>query len=131
MRDHKDMPNLFLVPVLTRRRIWAALLVAMTTDGLQLLAGPLGWLFLDQALDLVTMVLTTALIGFHPLLLPTFILEFMPVADLLPSWTASVALVVAMRRKATVNSAPPALLVPPRMIEAHSHPDAPPRVIDV
>jgi hypothetical protein len=45
------------------------------------------------------MFVVSALIGFHPLLLPTFLIEFVPVADLLPTWTGCVALVVAMRRK--------------------------------
>jgi hypothetical protein len=37
-------------------------------------------------------------IGFHPLLLPTFVLELLPVADLLPTWTGCVALVLLLRR---------------------------------
>jgi hypothetical protein len=52
-------------------------------------------------------------IGFHPLLLPTFVLELLPVTDLLPTWTGCVALIVALRRK----QEPP--------------PPAPGRVIDV
>ena len=43
--DLRIMPNLFPVPVLTRGRIWAAFLVAMTADAAQILLGPLGWLF--------------------------------------------------------------------------------------
>src|SRR5690242_4694581 len=122
--DLRIMPNLFPVPVLTRGRIWAAFLVAMTADAAQILLGPLGWLFIDQALDVAAMLLTTALLGFHPLLLPTFILELVPVADLLPSWTASVAIVVAMRGKQT-NSRTTHPLIPPRLNEMPS------RVIDV
>jgi hypothetical protein len=38
-------------------------------------------------------------IGFHPLLLPTFVLELIPVADLLPTWTGCVAVVIALRRR--------------------------------
>jgi hypothetical protein len=84
---------------LTKRRVAAALTVAIATDGLQLLLGPLGWAFIDEALDVVAMLLTITLIGFHPLLLPSFLLELVPVADMLPTWTACVALVVALRRK--------------------------------
>lgn len=35
---------------------------------------------------------------FHPLLLPTFVIEFLPVAGMLPTWTACVAAIVALRR---------------------------------
>ena len=45
------------------------------------------------------------LIGFHPLLLPTFVIEFVPVADLLPTWTGCAALVVALRRRRAPPSA--------------------------
>jgi hypothetical protein len=93
------MPNLVRVPVLTPRRIWAAFIVAILIDTLQLVLGPLGWAFLDQGLDLIAMLLTIALVGFHPLLLPSFLLELLPVADMLPTWTACVALVVALRRR--------------------------------
>jgi hypothetical protein len=50
------------------------------------------------------MVVITALLGFHPLLLPTFILELFPLADMLPSWTVAVALVVSLRRKTIVSA---------------------------
>jgi hypothetical protein len=70
----------------------------MTTDALQLLLGPLGWTFTDEILDVAAMILTWAIIGFHPLLLPTFALEFLPAVDMLPTWTGCVALVVALRK---------------------------------
>jgi hypothetical protein len=89
---------------MTRSRIRAAYGVAIAADVLQFALGPLGWVFADEILDVVTMLVITGLIGFHPLLLPTFVIEFVPVADLLPTWTGCVALVVAMRRK----QAPPA-----------------------
>ena len=85
--------------VLTRPRIRAAYAVAIATDVLQFVLGPLGWAFSDEILDVVALVATIKLIGFHPLLLPTFVLEVVPLADMLPTWTACVALVVAMRRK--------------------------------
>ena len=87
------------VPTLTRGRITAAFSAAVLIDGLQLLAGPLGWLAFDEALDVVAAVLMWRLLGFHPLLLPTFVVEFLPVADLLPTWTGCVALVVALRKR--------------------------------
>ena len=77
----------------------AAYAIAVTTDVLQLSLGPLGWAFADEILDVAAMILTSRVIGFHPLLLPTFVLEFLPVADVLPAWTVCVALVVALRKK--------------------------------
>jgi len=91
--------SLLQVPTLTRSRVTTAYVAAVVTDGLQLLAGPLGWLAFDQALDAVAAVLMWRLLGFHPLLLPTFVVEFLPVADLLPTWTGCVALVVALRKR--------------------------------
>ena|ERR1051326_1660989 len=104
------MPNLFHVRVLTRPRIWAAFSLAILVDGLQLTLGPLGWVFLDEALDVFTMICMVGLLGFHPLLLPSFLLEFLPVVDMLPTWTGCVALVVTLRHKRAhppvINSAP-------------------------
>src|SRR6187200_1685789 len=85
--------------MLTRSRIKAAYAIAIATDVLQFLLGPFGWTFVDEILDVVALLATTRLLGFHPLLLPTFILEFVPVIDVLPTWTGCVALVVATRRK--------------------------------
>jgi hypothetical protein len=79
----------------------------VTTDVLQLLLGPFGWVFADELLDLAAMVLTWRLIGFHPLLLPTFVLEFVPLADMLPSWTVCVAIVVAIRKRQQSGIQPP------------------------
>lgn len=87
---------------MTPQRIRAAYGIAIATDVLQLALGPLGWLFADEILDGIALVATTRLLGFHPLLLPSFVLEFLPVADMLPTWTGCVALVVALRKKQTV-----------------------------
>jgi len=90
---------MFQPPVLTRNRVRLAFTIAVTTDVLQFLLGPLGWAFADEILDVAAMILTWRVIGFHPLLLPTFVLELLPVADMLPAWTVCVALVVAIRKK--------------------------------
>jgi hypothetical protein len=97
--------RLFRVPRLTRGRIVVALAVAVVADGLQFLLGPLGWAFGDQIIDLMAMVLTAWLIGFHWLLLPTFVTELVPVLDELPTWTACVAAVIALRKRG--QSLPP------------------------
>src|ERR1043166_6059163 len=104
------MNNAIQPPVLSRRRIWTALAVALAADGLQVLLGPLGWAFADEVIDVVAMVLITLLIGFHPLFLPTFVIEFIPVADMLPTWTGCVMVVAALRRKQpppVVTASPP------------------------
>jgi hypothetical protein len=85
--------------VLTRSRIRAAYAVAIATDVLQFVLGPLGWAFSDEILDVIALVATTRLLGFHPLLLPTFVVELLPIVDMLPTWTGCVALVVATKRK--------------------------------
>jgi hypothetical protein len=89
----------FQPPILTRERVRLAYGIAVTTDVLQLLLGPFGWAFADELLDVTAMIMTWRLIGFHPLLLPTFALEFLPIADMLPTWTGCVAIVVAIRKR--------------------------------
>ena len=91
--------RLFRVPRLTRLRIVVALAIAVVADGLQFLLGPLGWAFGDQIIDLGAMIFTAWLIGFHWLLLPTFVTELVPVLDELPTWTACVVAVVAWRKR--------------------------------
>ena len=87
------------VPPLTRPRMRLALAVAVVADGLQLLLGPLGWVFLDQLIDAVAMVLTMRILGFHILLLPTFVVELVPVIEDFPTWTACVAAFIALRKR--------------------------------
>ncbi|HEY5910475.1 MAG TPA: hypothetical protein VJA21_07700 [Verrucomicrobiae bacterium] len=99
-------------PELTGPRVWFAMVVAAAVDFLQLLLGPMGWFFADEALDVVAMILTSAAIGFHPLLLPTFVLEFIPVADLLPSWTACTAAVIMLRKRSQRSAAAPPVQTP-------------------
>jgi hypothetical protein len=88
----------WLHPTLTWRRVAFALGVAVVADVGQIMLGPVGWLFPDEAIDVIAMVATTLALGFHPLLLPTFVLEFLPVTDLWPTWTTCVVAVVALRR---------------------------------
>ena len=101
MKPSERLNRLFRVPRLTRTRIIFALAIAIVADGLQFLLGPLGWAFGDQVIDVVTMVLTSWVIGFHWLLLPTFAVEFVPLLDELPTWTACVVAVIALRRRET------------------------------
>jgi hypothetical protein len=100
LNTQEKIAALLRVPVLTRKRIWCAYLAAVLTDTVQLIFGPLGWAVIDQGLDVVAMVITCRALGFHPLLLPTFVLEFIPMADMLPTWTGCTAAVVLLRKKA-------------------------------
>ena len=102
------MTNFFRTPVLTRSRIALAFAIAVAADGIQILLGPLGWTFLDEIMDVIAMILTSVAIGFHPLLLPTFAVELLPIVDMLPTWTGCVALVVALRsRQERTSPGPP------------------------
>jgi hypothetical protein len=91
--------RMFRTPKLTRTRIILTLALAVFADGLQLLLGALGWVFVDQTIDCVAMVLVSWVIGFHILLLPTFVIELVPVLEDLPTWTACTAAVIALRKR--------------------------------
>jgi hypothetical protein len=95
-----ETAHVWLRPSLTRWRVGLALAIALAADGIQILLGPIGWAFSDEIIDVVTMAATSLLVGFHLLLLPTFVLEFLPVTDMLPTWTGCVIAVVALRRRA-------------------------------
>jgi hypothetical protein len=94
-------------PPLTPNRIKLAYATAVATDAAQLMLGPLGWAFADEILDVVAGIINWRLLGFHPLLLPTFVLELLPMADMLPTWTGCVALVVMMRKREQIGAPPP------------------------
>ena len=98
--------RVFEQPILTPNRTRLAYGIAVATDLVQLALGPLGWFVVDEVLDVAAGVIIGRLIGFHPLLLPTFVLELVPVADMLPTWTGCVALVVAMRKKPQASDPP-------------------------
>jgi len=105
-------PNpLLRTPFLTRTRILLALAVAMMADGVQFFIGPFGWVGIDQAIDVAAMLLTMWILGFHILLLPTFVVELVPVADMLPTWTGCVIAVIALRKREqkTVTPSPPVI----------------------
>ena len=83
------------------------MLVALAADCTQLfLNTPIALFFgigaeaADIAVDVVAALLVIALIGYSPLLLPTFVLEAVPVADAFPTWTACVLFLIWKRRTA-------------------------------
>jgi hypothetical protein len=108
------------VPRLTGRLKALALTLAAAADGLQLaLTGP-GWFGPDQIIDCVAMVLISRVIGFHVLLLPTFVVELVPLLEDLPTWTACTAAVIVLRQREQDHPAspqpgpPPPGIIPPR-----------------
>jgi hypothetical protein len=109
-------------PKLTRQRIVMALLVGLVADALQIpfqLVQPV-----PEIIDVIAAVLTFWLLGFHLLLLPTFVVELIPVADMLPTWTACVAAVIALRKREQSASLPPTVEAPPPVVT--SQPALPP-----
>ena len=98
MKVLEKLNSAFPTPVITHRRMWLAMTVAVVADGLQFLLLPFEWTFLESVVDVVAMALTIRIIGFHLLLLPTFIIEFIPFVDVIPTWTACVAAVIALRK---------------------------------
>ncbi len=103
-------------PLLTPGRIRWAYALAALGDGLQLAFGHFGWAGPDQLIDVVLMVLQWRLLGFHPLLLPTFVLELFPLVDMLPTWFGCVALVINLRKgqpRPANPAQPPTIDLPP------------------
>jgi hypothetical protein len=107
-------------PKLTRGRMIAALVVGGLADLIQLpitaslatgvLSIPAE--VLDVTIDLLVMAITTALLGFHFVLLPTFALELVPGVGALPTWTGCVSFVLWQRKReqtAALAEAPKAL----------------------
>ncbi|HLH55324.1 MAG TPA: hypothetical protein VKY92_17115 [Verrucomicrobiae bacterium] len=110
-------------PTLSRTRIVLAMTVAVVTDAVQVGLGPFGWAFVDEGLDVLAMVLISAIIGFHTLLLPTFIIEFIPGPDMLPTWTGCTAAVIFLRKR-KAPAPPPVIDVE---TEVTTSPPAPPK----
>jgi hypothetical protein len=101
-----------VAPKLTRGRIAAAMTIACVADILQIVLMPVAWTFAQSAVDVVAMLLAMWVVGFHLLLLPTFIIEFIPGVDMLPTWTACMIAVIALRKREQ-SSGPPVIDVDP------------------
>jgi len=90
--------NRFLCPAkLTFGRMIVALIAALAADGSQLLLQAVP--FAPQLIDITAMAIVTLAIGFHVLLLPTFVIELVPLVDDFPTWTGCVIAVIALRRR--------------------------------
>ena len=120
MRLQRCLPRFLEVPPLTIGRIAAAAGIAIAIDAAQLVLGLIGWVVADEILDVMAMVAISWLLGFHPLLLPTFLIELFPVADLLPTWTGCVGIVVAQRWRAQRRET----ALPPRSARPSHRPPA-------
>jgi hypothetical protein len=104
-----------LAPPLTTQRIWLARGLAVLVDIVQLhpaLEVPP----FNQAVDVATALALTWLVGWHWAFLPTFVVEMVPLVDLVPTWT--VAVTIATRGRAvpdapTVTVGPPPAPTPP------------------
>ncbi|NOS68635.1 MAG: hypothetical protein HOP33_01725 [Verrucomicrobia bacterium] len=115
--------SMFRAPQLTRTRIMLALLVALVADGLQI---PFQLVpMAPEIIDVIAMLLTVWLLGFHLLLLPTFVVEFIPLVDMLPTWTGCVIAVIALRKRAQHNTPPPPVInLPPEADQKNLPPPA-------
>lgn len=67
----------------------------------------------DVIIDLITMLATVWLLGFHWMLLPGFLLEAIPGIDLIPTWTGCVAFVVWRQKQAAEQPGPVVSPTPP------------------
>jgi hypothetical protein len=107
----------------SKTRIVLALAVSVVADllqfpingavatGLFALPGELA----DFILDSVVMVIMSLLLGFHWVLLPSFVLEMIPGVDMFPTWTGCVAWLIWHRKQqAKMAASPPLLDAPPR-----------------
>lgn len=133
MKLFDAITRVFPTPRLTAKRIVLAFAVALAADGIQLAMVPLGPLAVvpDDAIDVVAMALTCWLLGFHVLLLPTLLLELVPVVGgVSPTWTACVAAVVALRRREQRNEPAPIEVSQPPITDAPPQlpPAAPPKL---
>ena len=98
------MNNPFRARRVSRLRAALAMLLAAGLDAAQVAMGPLGWAFADELLDVLGLIAFSVMVGFHPLLLPTFVIEIIPVVDMLPTWTACVGAVLLLRGRAKNES---------------------------
>jgi hypothetical protein len=118
-RLHRQVTSWQHARSISRADVRVAYTVAVAIDAAQVLLGPFGWAGFDEVLDAIAMIAISRLIGFHPLLLPTFVLEFVPLTDMLPTWTGCTALVVRARKRHGLVSddTAPAIDVKPEKVE--------------
>jgi len=107
-----------------------AWIVAVAADVIQIVAMPFfgeGALSpVNDVLDVVVSIVLFRLLGWHPALLPALAAELIPGVDLVPTWTAAVA-VVAFTRRGGSTPHPAAPTASTSHAEVLDEPAAPPR----
>ncbi len=102
-----------------------ARIVAVTADLLQIVLLPAffpGTLSpAADIIDVVVALIMLRLLGWHWAFLPTFLVELVPLVDLVPTWTAAVFLVT---RERAVPPAPPEVVVEPPTGPSRAEPKA-------
>ncbi len=86
---------------LSKRRMAITIAIAVIADGLQIPLQPFP--LAAPIIDVLAMIFTMSLLGFHVLLLPTFALELIPLVDMIPTWTGCVIAVIALKKKSEKN----------------------------
>jgi hypothetical protein len=92
-------------PLLTPRRVWIARGLAVLVDLVQVVVPPASLFPLVEVIDVLTAAAMFALVGWHWAFLPSFLAEFVPVVDLVPTWT--LAAVIATRGRMAPELPPP------------------------
>ena len=99
------------------KRIQLAWVVAILVDVLQLgllpVTGGLSF-WLDKPLDILAMALLWRLLGWHWALVPSFLIELLPIAELAPTWTLATWIIVRKRQAER-------LAIPPESIPGELH----------
>ncbi|HEX9081379.1 MAG TPA: hypothetical protein VF768_03815 [Holophagaceae bacterium] len=98
-----------MIRPLSKRRLQAAWIVALAVDAIQIpteATGPVGWI-LGAGLDVITLAVLTALVGFHWSFLPSFATEWIPYVDYAPLWTVAVYLATRSRNLPLTSPAIP------------------------
>ncbi len=124
-------------PPISHRRKALALTIAGAADLLQIVLFPLfvegGASPFDDAIDVVTAILLTAVCGFKWQFVLAFFMELVPGLDLLPTWSAVALLIPSApntievyRTDRPASSAPSAELHPPIEVKAIAVPPAEP-----
>ena len=103
------------------KRLILAFLVAAISDALSVVFAPV--MPAQWALDVVTAIVLTLVLGFRVELLLAFVMEAIPAVELFPSWLVAVSVIGA---RASLGSAPTVAGPTVRIHEPHTR-DQPPR----
>ena len=93
--------------MLTPSRARAAWIVALLADGIQIGLAPFtGALstWVDKPLDVVVMIALWRLLGWHWVLLPSFLVELVPYVEVAPTWTLAVWLATRRSRDKAIET---------------------------